>query len=148
MLFILNFVHVLKAALLPPCPSHSTVVSIRKRLEPFPAPGEERRVAGGKIETTFSSTHVINIWIKARSEKYPETTEMTSGDFSHSQARIFNETPINPRRCLHILTKIIYLLNQVCELIDKKWSWSLLACVDDDDLLTCQLFLTSTYLFA
>uniref|UniRef100_A0A8C5EMH8 Coatomer subunit gamma n=1 Tax=Gouania willdenowi TaxID=441366 RepID=A0A8C5EMH8_GOUWI len=25
-------------------------------------------------------------------------------------ARIFNETPINPRRCLHILTKIIYLL--------------------------------------
>lgn len=30
-----------------------------------------------------------------------------------SQARIFNETPINPRRCLHILTKIIYLLNQV-----------------------------------
>ncbi|RXM99165.1 Coatomer subunit gamma-2 [Acipenser ruthenus] len=27
-------------------------------------------------------------------------------------ARIFNETPINPRRCLHILTKIIYLLNQ------------------------------------
>uniref|UniRef100_A0A8C7Y9Y8 Coatomer subunit gamma n=1 Tax=Oryzias sinensis TaxID=183150 RepID=A0A8C7Y9Y8_9TELE len=28
------------------------------------------------------------------------------------QARIFNETPINPRRCLHILTKIIYLLNQ------------------------------------
>lgn len=31
-----------------------------------------------------------------------------------SQARIFNETPINPRRCLHILTKIIYLLNQVC----------------------------------
>lgn len=30
-----------------------------------------------------------------------------------SKARIFNETPINPRRCLHILTKIIYLLNQV-----------------------------------
>ena len=30
-----------------------------------------------------------------------------------SQARIFNETPINPRKCLHILTKIIYLLNQV-----------------------------------
>uniref|UniRef100_A0AAR2JL22 Coatomer subunit gamma n=1 Tax=Pygocentrus nattereri TaxID=42514 RepID=A0AAR2JL22_PYGNA len=28
------------------------------------------------------------------------------------EARIFNETPINPRRCLHILTKIIYLLNQ------------------------------------
>ncbi|KAB1276129.1 Coatomer subunit gamma-2 [Camelus dromedarius] len=29
------------------------------------------------------------------------------------EARIFNETPINPRRCLHILTKILYLLNQV-----------------------------------
>ncbi|XP_033017836.1 coatomer subunit gamma-2 isoform X1 [Lacerta agilis] len=28
------------------------------------------------------------------------------------EARIFNETPINPRRCLHILTKILYLLNQ------------------------------------
>ncbi|KAI1239556.1 hypothetical protein IHE44_0012682 [Lamprotornis superbus] len=27
-------------------------------------------------------------------------------------ARLFNETPINPRRCLHILTKILYLLNQ------------------------------------
>jgi len=34
-----------------------------------------------------------------------------------SKARIFNETPINPRRCLHILTKIIYLLNQVCDYI-------------------------------
>ncbi|XP_064417284.1 coatomer subunit gamma-2 isoform X1 [Latimeria chalumnae] len=28
------------------------------------------------------------------------------------EARIFNETPINPRRCLHILTKILYILNQ------------------------------------
>ncbi|KAM6306971.1 LOW QUALITY PROTEIN: coatomer subunit gamma-2-like [Podargus strigoides] len=28
------------------------------------------------------------------------------------EARIFNETPINPQRCLHILTKILYLLNQ------------------------------------
>ncbi|XP_051889481.1 coatomer subunit gamma-2 isoform X5 [Pristis pectinata] len=28
------------------------------------------------------------------------------------EARIFNETPLNPRRCLHILTKILYLLNQ------------------------------------
>ncbi|KAM8974093.1 coatomer subunit gamma-2 isoform 1-T1 [Pelodytes ibericus] len=28
------------------------------------------------------------------------------------EARLFNETPINPRRCLHILTKILYLLNQ------------------------------------
>ncbi|XP_048409894.1 coatomer subunit gamma-2 isoform X1 [Stegostoma tigrinum] len=28
------------------------------------------------------------------------------------EARIFNETPLNPRKCLHILTKILYLLNQ------------------------------------
>lgn len=30
-----------------------------------------------------------------------------------SQARVFNETPINPRKCAHILTKILYLINQV-----------------------------------
>ncbi|CAO2605799.1 Coatomer subunit gamma-1, partial [Lemmus lemmus] len=29
-----------------------------------------------------------------------------------SQARVFNETPINPRKCAHILTKILYLINQ------------------------------------
>ncbi|UYV63358.1 COPG1 [Cordylochernes scorpioides] len=28
------------------------------------------------------------------------------------QARIFNETPLNPRRCAQVLTKILYLLNQ------------------------------------
>ncbi|CAB3980713.1 coatomer subunit gamma-2-like, partial [Paramuricea clavata] len=28
------------------------------------------------------------------------------------EARTFNESPINPRRCIHILTKILYLLNQ------------------------------------
>ncbi|KAK7808198.1 hypothetical protein U0070_016923 [Myodes glareolus] len=27
-------------------------------------------------------------------------------------ARVFNETPINPRKCAHILTKILYLINQ------------------------------------
>ena len=31
------------------------------------------------------------------------------------QARTFNETPINPRKCIHILTKILYVLNQVSE---------------------------------
>lgn len=31
------------------------------------------------------------------------------------QARVFNETPINPRKCAHILTKILYLINQVRE---------------------------------
>lgn len=30
------------------------------------------------------------------------------------EARTFNETPVNPRKCTHILTKILYLLNQVC----------------------------------
>lgn len=29
------------------------------------------------------------------------------------EARVFNETPINPRKCAHILTKILYLINQV-----------------------------------
>ncbi|EEB14189.1 Coatomer subunit gamma-2, putative [Pediculus humanus corporis] len=28
------------------------------------------------------------------------------------EARMFNETPINPRKCTHTLTKILYLLNQ------------------------------------
>ncbi|XP_064632835.1 coatomer subunit gamma-2-like [Lineus longissimus] len=28
------------------------------------------------------------------------------------EARTFNDTPINPRKCCHILTKIIYMLNQ------------------------------------
>uniref|UniRef100_A0A8C7BTC9 Coatomer subunit gamma n=1 Tax=Neovison vison TaxID=452646 RepID=A0A8C7BTC9_NEOVI len=28
------------------------------------------------------------------------------------EARVFNETPINPRKCAHILTKILYLINQ------------------------------------
>ncbi|OWK02619.1 hypothetical protein Celaphus_00010679 [Cervus elaphus hippelaphus] len=29
------------------------------------------------------------------------------------EARVFNETPINPRKCAHILTKILYLINQL-----------------------------------
>ena len=29
------------------------------------------------------------------------------------EARIFNETPVNARKCTHVLTKILYLLNQV-----------------------------------
>ena len=28
------------------------------------------------------------------------------------EARSFNETPVNPRKCTHILAKILYLLNQ------------------------------------
>ncbi|CAG4929846.1 unnamed protein product [Parnassius apollo] len=28
------------------------------------------------------------------------------------EARYFNSTPVNPKKCIHILTKIIYLLNQ------------------------------------
>ncbi|MEE6502215.1 hypothetical protein FKM82_004445 [Ascaphus truei] len=28
------------------------------------------------------------------------------------EARLFNESPINPRKCAHILTKILYLINQ------------------------------------
>jgi hypothetical protein len=29
------------------------------------------------------------------------------------EARIFNETPVKARRCTHVLTKILYLINQV-----------------------------------
>lgn len=28
------------------------------------------------------------------------------------ETRYFNSTPVNPRKCIHILTKVIYLLNQ------------------------------------
>uniref|UniRef100_A0A8K9XBL0 Coatomer subunit gamma n=2 Tax=Oncorhynchus TaxID=8016 RepID=A0A8K9XBL0_ONCMY len=52
-------------------------------------------------------------------DKKDEESGSGSNPFQHleksavlQEARIFNETPINPRRCLHILTKIIYLLNQ------------------------------------
>lgn len=27
---------------------------------------------------------------------------------------MFNDTPVNVRKCTHILTKILYLINQVC----------------------------------
>jgi len=29
------------------------------------------------------------------------------------EARIFNETPVKARKCTHVLTKILYLINQV-----------------------------------
>ncbi|XP_073185005.1 coatomer subunit gamma-2 isoform X1 [Lepidochelys kempii] len=52
-------------------------------------------------------------------DKKDEETGSGSNPFQHleksavlQEARIFNETPINPRRCLHILTRILYLLNQ------------------------------------
>lgn len=56
------------------------------------------------------------------------------------QARIFNETPINPRRCLHILTKIIYLLNQV-----KRHVTSVVA--EYNDYADCSLILFLVLLF-
>lgn len=31
------------------------------------------------------------------------------------EARTFNETPVNAKKCVHILTKILYILNQVIE---------------------------------
>ncbi|XP_054844201.1 coatomer subunit gamma-2 [Eublepharis macularius] len=52
-------------------------------------------------------------------DKKDEESGSGSNPFQHleksailQEARIFNETPINPRRCLHILTKMLYLLNQ------------------------------------
>lgn len=29
------------------------------------------------------------------------------------EARTFNDTPVNPRKCTHILSKILYMINQV-----------------------------------
>ncbi|KAG8440076.1 hypothetical protein GDO86_006028 [Hymenochirus boettgeri] len=52
-------------------------------------------------------------------DKKDEESGSGSNPFQHleksavlQEARLFNETPINPRKCLHILTKILYLLNQ------------------------------------
>lgn len=43
------------------------------------------------------------------------------------EARTFNETPVNPRKCAHILTKILYLLNQVnITLVTNLFYWSYL----------------------
>lgn len=33
------------------------------------------------------------------------------------ETRTFNETPVNARKCTHILTKILYLINQVNAII-------------------------------
>uniref|UniRef100_A0A8B9MAD0 Uncharacterized protein n=1 Tax=Accipiter nisus TaxID=211598 RepID=A0A8B9MAD0_9AVES len=63
----------------------------------------------------------IGDWEKKKKKKEGLFCSSGSGSnpFQHleksavlQEARIFNETPINPRRCLHILTKILYLLNQ------------------------------------
>lgn len=48
------------------------------------------------------------------------------------QARIFNETPINPRRCLHILTKILYLLNQVTLTNSSQPEWTFLTLISEN----------------
>ncbi|KAL7986110.1 hypothetical protein Chor_011276 [Crotalus horridus] len=52
-------------------------------------------------------------------DKKDEESGGGSNPFQHleksavlQEARIFNETPINPRKCAHILTKILYLINQ------------------------------------
>uniref|UniRef100_A0A8C6Z4C1 Coatomer subunit gamma n=1 Tax=Nothoprocta perdicaria TaxID=30464 RepID=A0A8C6Z4C1_NOTPE len=53
-------------------------------------------------------------------DKKDEESGGGSNPFQHleksavlQEARVFNETPINPRKCAHILTKILYLINQV-----------------------------------
>ncbi|XP_053576699.1 coatomer subunit gamma-1 isoform X1 [Bombina bombina] len=52
-------------------------------------------------------------------DKKDEESGGGSNPFQHleksavlQEARLFNETPINPRKCAHILTKILYLINQ------------------------------------
>ncbi|XP_011806238.1 PREDICTED: coatomer subunit gamma-1 [Colobus angolensis palliatus] len=56
--------------------------------------------------------------LKKFDKKDEESGEGTRPGLLHTQkalfrqARVFNETPINPRKCAHILTKILYLINQ------------------------------------
>ena len=38
------------------------------------------------------------------------------------EARTFNETPINNRKCTTILTKIIFILNQGRESLRQEWT--------------------------
>uniref|UniRef100_A0A8D1V6U5 Coatomer subunit gamma n=1 Tax=Sus scrofa TaxID=9823 RepID=A0A8D1V6U5_PIG len=52
-------------------------------------------------------------------DKKDEESGGGSNPFQHleksavlQEARVFNETPVNPRKCAHILTKILYLINQ------------------------------------
>ncbi|VTJ80228.1 Hypothetical predicted protein [Marmota monax] len=52
-------------------------------------------------------------------DKKDEESGGGSNPFQHleksavlQEARVFNETPINPRKCAHILTKMLYLINQ------------------------------------
>ncbi|XP_018425157.1 PREDICTED: coatomer subunit gamma-1 [Nanorana parkeri] len=52
-------------------------------------------------------------------DKKDEESGGSANPFQHlekssvlQEARLFNETPINPRKCAHILTKILYLINQ------------------------------------
>ncbi|XP_069592423.1 coatomer subunit gamma-1 isoform X1 [Ranitomeya imitator] len=52
-------------------------------------------------------------------DKKDEESGGSSNPFQHleksavlQEARLFNETPINPRKCAHILTKVLYLINQ------------------------------------
>ncbi|KAK7896303.1 hypothetical protein WMY93_021628 [Mugilogobius chulae] len=73
-----------------------------------------------KREHLFALTRLIHSYKMIKKfDKKDEESGSGSNPFQHleksavlQEARIFNETPINPRRCLHILTKIIYLLNQ------------------------------------
>lgn len=48
------------------------------------------------------------------------------------EARTFNETPVNAKKCVHILTKILYLLNQVG--IDQNTTLKILK---DQHLINC-----------
>jgi hypothetical protein len=40
-------------------------------------------------------------------------TKQSMYSYLISLHRLFNETPVNPRKCTAVLTKILYLLNQV-----------------------------------
>ena len=59
----------------------------------------------GEFHCTFAYMILVSIGGGNPFQNLEKTTVL-------QEARTFNDTPVNPRKCAHILTKILYLLNQ------------------------------------
>ena len=71
-----------------------------------------------------------------------------SADVTGLLCRLFNETPVNPRKCTAVLAKILYLLNQgetlgTTEATECFFAITKLFQVTQTDILTETLFLAS-----
>lgn len=62
-----------------------------------------------KIIDNQAKCLLIKCWILGGANPFQNIEKTTV----LQEARTFNDTPVNPRKCTHILTKILYLLNQV-----------------------------------